>query len=207
MQYRNFLFFQRHCQRMTKFIADSKDHRALKQEKLQPTPWDLFKPWFKPMKVSAKTTLLQEGQVSRTMYFIEKGCLRTWINDDGKEITTQFFFEGEAVSSIESFRTGQPSAYSIESLEPTILQSISQHDFQALMETSPELKKQLEEHLFRRLTQAQQQLYTNLRNSPQQRYEELMMRNPHIVQRVPQHYIASYLGITPVSLSRIRNRR
>src|SRR5690606_38959813 len=67
-----FFFFQRHCQRMTKFIADSKDHRALKQEKLQPTPWDLFKPWFKPMKVSAKTTLLQEGQVSRTMYFIEK---------------------------------------------------------------------------------------------------------------------------------------
>jgi CRP-like cAMP-binding protein len=75
-------------------------------------------------KSLAKTMLLQEGQISRTMFFIEKGCLRTWINNDGKEITTQFFFEGDSVSSIESFRTNQPSLYSIESIEPCILQTI-----------------------------------------------------------------------------------
>lgn len=141
------------------------------------------------------------------MFFIEKGCLRTWINDNGKEITTQFFFEGDGVSSIESFRTNQPSLYSIESLEPCVLQTISQKDFRNVIENSPELRKDFEEHLFRRLFHAQQLFYSHLKNNPQQRYEELIEQHPHIVQRVPQHYIASYLGITSVSLSRIRNRR
>lgn len=169
--------------------------------------WEQFNPYFKQREVPAKTILLAEGQISRTMFFIEKGCLRTWINNDGKEITTQFFFEGDSVSSIESFRTNQPSLYSIESLEPCILNTISQQDFQSIIESSPELKKILEDRLFRRLIQSQQLLYSFLKNNPQKRYEELIEQHPHIVQRVPQHYIASYLGITSVSLSRIRNRR
>jgi|SRR5690606_8712805 len=171
------------------------------------TRWDRFKPLFKQREVPSKTILLQEGQISKTMFFIEKGCLRTWVNNDGKAITTQFFFEGDSVSSIESFRTNQPSLYTIETLEPCVLQTISQKDFQTLIESSSELKKELEEHLFRRLFQSQQLLYSFLKNNPQQRYEELIERHPHIIQRVPQHYIASYLGITSVSLSRIRNRR
>src|SRR5690606_7556741 len=125
----------------------------------------------------------------------------------GKEITTQFFFEGDSVAAIESFRTSQPSLYNIESIEPCILQTISHQDFQNALENSPELKKKLEERLFRRLFQSQQIFYSFLKNNPQKRYEELIERHPHIVQRVPQHYIASYLGITSVSLSRIRNRR
>jgi CRP-like cAMP-binding protein len=169
--------------------------------------WGKFKHLFKRQEVPAKTILLAEGQISRTMFFIEKGCLRTWINNDGKEITTQFFFEGDSVSSIESFRTNQPSLYSIESIEPCILQTISQQDFYNALEHSLELKKKLEDRLFRRLFQSQQLLYSFLKNNPQKRYEELIELHPHIVQRVPQHYIASYLGITSVSLSRIRNRR
>lgn len=169
--------------------------------------WEKFIPYFKQLEVPAKKILLQEGKVSKTMFFIEKGCLRTWVNNDGKEITTQFFFEGDSVSSIESFRTNQPSLYSIESLEPCTLQTISQKDFQSIIENSPELKKEFEEHLFRRLFHSQQLLYSFLKNNPQKRYEELLERHPHIIQRVPQHYIASYLGITSVSLSRIRNRQ
>lgn len=169
--------------------------------------WDIFKQVLKRQEVPAKTILLQEGQISRTMFIIEKGCLRTWINNDGREITTQFFLEGDSVSSIESFRTNQPSLYSIESLEPCVLQTISQKDFKGIIEESPELKKELEEHLFRRLFQSQQLLYSFLKNNPKKRYEELIEKYPQIIQRIPQHYIASYLGITSVSLSRIRNRR
>jgi CRP-like cAMP-binding protein len=168
--------------------------------------WDKFRHYFKQQEVPAKTVLLAEGKISRTMFFIDKGCLRTWVNNGGKEITTQFFFEGDTVSSIESFRTNQPSLYSIESLEPCILQTLSQADFQDIIENSPELKKELEEHLFKRLFHAQQLFYAYLKNNPQKRYAELIEQYPHIVKRVPQHYIASYLGITPVSLSRIRNR-
>ncbi len=169
--------------------------------------WEKLKPFLKKEEAPAKTTLLEEGEISRKMFFIEKGCLRTWVNNDGKDITTRFFFEGDSVSSIESFRTQRPSLYSIESLEPCILQTISQQDFQKFIEQSPELIKEMEEHLFNRLFEAQQLFYTHLKNNPQQRYEELLKLCPHVVQRVPQHYIASYLGITPVSLSRIRNRR
>ena len=166
-----------------------------------------FNHFFKEQEIPAKTILLHEGQISKTMFFIEKGCLRTWINNDGKEITTQFFFEGDGVSSIESFRTNQPSLYSIESLEPCILKTLSQKDFQIILESSPELRKKLEDHLFRRLFQSQQLLYSFLKNKPKKRYDELIKQHPLIIQRVPQHYIASYLGITPVSLSRIRNRQ
>src|SRR5690554_811573 len=165
-----------------------------------------FNHFFKEQEIPAKTILLQEGEISKNMYLIEKGCLRTWINNDGKEITTQFFFEGDSVSSIESFRTNQPSLYSIESIEPCILKTITQKDFLRILERSPGLKMKLEDRLFRRLFQSQQLLYSFLKNNPRQRYEELIETHPHIVQRVPQHYIASYLGITSVSLSRIRNR-
>lgn len=171
------------------------------------TEWKKFSHLLKRQEIPAKTTLLQEGKISKTMFFIEKGCLRTWVNNEGKEITTQFFFEGDSVSSIESFRTNQPSLYSIESLEPCILQTISQKDFQNIIENTPELKTQLEDHLFKRFVQSQQLLYSFLKNNPKQRYEELIEQHPHIIQRIPQHYIASYLGITSVSLSRIRNRR
>ncbi len=169
--------------------------------------WTKFSHYFIRKEIPRKTTLLKEGQISRTMFFIENGCLRTWVNNDGKEITTQFFFEGESVSSIESFRTNLPSLYSIESLEPCILQTISQKDFQELIENSHELGKEIENHLFKRLFQTQQLFYSYLKNNPQKRYEELIEKHPEISQRIPQHYIASYLGITSVSLSRIRNRR
>ena len=169
--------------------------------------WDEFSPLFQQKEIPAKTTLLKEGQISRTIFFIEKGCLRTWMNNNGKDLTTQFFFEGQAVSSIESFKTKQPSLYAIESIEPCILQTISQKDFERVLKNSPDLKEEMETHLFRRFIHCQQLFFSHLKNTPQERYEDLLKTNPEIIKRVPQHYIASYLGITPVSLSRIRNRR
>src|SRR5690606_36758316 len=179
----------------------------MKQNAKKLSNWEIVRPYFKQEEVPCRTILLEEGKVSKKMYFIEKGCLRTWVNNDGKEITTQFFFEGDSVSSIESFRTNQPSLYRIETIEPCVLHTITQKEFQMVVEQSPEIKKRFEEHLFKRLFQTQQLFFSYLKNSPQQRYEDLITQYPHIVQRVPQHYIASYLGITSVSLSRIRNRR
>jgi CRP-like cAMP-binding protein len=169
--------------------------------------WDKFSQYFKRQEIPSKTILLEEGKISKTMFFIEKGCLRTWVNVNGKEITTQFFFEGDKISSIESFRTKQPSLYTIESLEPCVLQTISQKDFQSILESSPEIREEIQEHLYKRLVQSQKLFFSFLKNTPQQRYQELIEKQPQIIQRVPQHYIASYLGITSVSLSRIRNRR
>lgn len=169
--------------------------------------WDQLSHLYKQKEIPAKTTLLEEGKISKTIFIIENGCLRTWVNNNGTDITTQFFFEGQSVSSIESFRTHQPSLYSIESIENCVLQTVSQKDFQMALEESPTLKKEMEEHLFKRFIEVQKYLLSHLRNTPQERYQKLLKSHPEIIIRVPQHYIASYLGITPVSLSRIRNRR
>jgi len=169
--------------------------------------WDRFSHLFKRREISAKTTLLKEGQVSKTAYYIEKGCIRSWFNNNGKDITFQFFFEGEGVSSVESFMTGQPSLFSLESIEPCTIQYISKKDFQFMLDNSTIIKNEVEENIFRRLIFYQHLFLSRIRDTPQQRYQELVSQRPEILQRIPQHYIASYLGITPVSLSRIRNRR
>ncbi len=75
--------------------------------------WDKYKPLVKRIQVPAKTILLNEGEISKKMFLIREGCLRIWFNDDGKDVTVQFFFENEGVSSMESFFTGEPSMFSL----------------------------------------------------------------------------------------------
>lgn len=177
------------------------------QLKLENTAWEEFRPLFKRQEIAAKTILLREGEVSQQAFYIEKGALRVCFNHDGKDITFQFFFEHESVSSIESFRTDQPSLFTIESIEPSIVHTISKKDFQIVLDKSPAIRQQMEEHTFQRLIFYQKLFLSRIKDKPEIRYRELLENNPEILQRVPQHYIASFLGITSVSLSRIRNRR
>jgi len=162
---------------------------------------------FREIEIPAKTILLHEGEVSQNIYFIRKGCLRVWFNSDGKDISFQFFFEGQAVSSFESFLGRKPSMFSIESLEPCSLITIHHKDFKRLIDDIPELKNHFFEIIVGRLSNYANLFLSRIKNNPKKRYDELIENQPEIVQRVPQHYIASYLGITPISLSRIRNRK
>jgi CRP-like cAMP-binding protein len=169
--------------------------------------WEKFRHFFKREEIPAKKVLLKEGRVSEKMFYIEKGCIRLSFNKDGKDITFQFFFEGEGVSSAESFRHNEPSLFSIETIEPCIVHTLNKKDYAVMIERSPLIKQELEEQTFQRLMYYQKMFLSRIKNSPEERYKELMKQSPHILQRVPQHYIASFLGITSVSLSRIRNRK
>jgi CRP-like cAMP-binding protein len=169
--------------------------------------WNEFLYLFKKQQIPARTILLHEGKISRKAFYIEKGCIRLWFNNNGKEVTFQFFFEGQGVSSIESFNTNQSSLFNIETVEPCIIRSITKKDFQIIVNSSPEISKEIQRHIFERLVFYQKLFLSRIKDNPQKRYEELIKTYPKILQRVPQHYVASYLGITPVSLSRIRNRR
>lgn len=169
--------------------------------------WSQFLHLFKEEEVPSKTVLLKEGAISQKAFYIEKGAVRAWFNNDGKDVTFQFFFERQGVSSIESFRTNQPSLLTIETIEPCILHSISKNDFQKILDSSPVIRQQIEEYNFQRLIFYQKLFLSRIKDNPEKRYKELLENNPEIFQRVPQHYIASYLGITSVSLSRIRNRK
>lgn len=166
-----------------------------------------FEPLARKVSFPRKSSLLKEGDICHQILFIEEGSLRSWFNDNGNDITFQFFFEGDFVSSFESLKHNQPSLYNIESITSVSLRSIQRSDFFDAIRQNPELKDAVNDHISSRLYHYQRLFISRIKNSPQQRYEELLQQNPEILERVPQHYIASYLGITPVSLSRIRNKK
>lgn len=161
----------------------------------------------KVLSIPTKTILLEEGKIADRIYLIRKGCLRLFFYNEGKDITFQFFFEGDFVASFDSLYNGTPSLFSLESIEPSEILSIKKEDFYNRIESNHSLRLLYEEKIIERFSFYQHLFLSRIKNTPQQRYEELLNEYPNIIQRVPQHYIASYLGITPVSLSRIRNRR
>nr|WP_295926415.1 Crp/Fnr family transcriptional regulator [uncultured Dyadobacter sp.] len=155
--------------------------------------------------VKKGTILLQEGQKSDDGYFVLKGCIRTYYMIDGEEKTTAFYTEMEALTP-HCVINKAPSQYYVSCVKDTIL-LISNPD----METEMFSKFPKFETLCRILAEeflAKQQINFDefKTSSPEQRYLNLLQKRPDLIQRVPQHQLASYLGIKPQSLSRLRAR-
>ena len=161
--------------------------------------------WYKK-SVLENTTLLYEGEVADKIYFIKKGALRLWNNDDGKDITFQFFFEGQIVASYESFHLGKPSIFTIETIENTDLLVLEKRKLEHLLAESPDLIYLMMNQLSERFIAYTEYFLSRIKESPEKRYISLLEKRPELVRRVPDHYIASFLGITLVSLSRIKKR-
>lgn len=171
--------------------------------------WRKFIGNFERMEVPAKTLLLNEGEVLNNAFYLEKGIVRAWYNNDGKDVTFQFFLENTMFSSLESFKKGLPSMVSFETVEPCILYKITKHDVEAFLEDvyeHPELRTFFMDALFERIFDYMKHFFSFIKDTPQQRYIQLAQQKPEIIKRVPQHYIASYLGITTVHLSRIKSK-
>lgn len=159
-------------------------------------------------EIPAKGLLIKEGALAKKLFFIERGCCRCWFNtDDGKEVTMEFGFEGNFVSSMETIISDEPSWYSVETLEPTVVYSMPIGEFKEKKATSKEYQVAYSAYIEKRLLHYQKLFVSRIKDSPEKRYRELLTQRPEIIRRIPQHYIASFLGITSVSLSRIRNRR
>jgi CRP-like cAMP-binding protein len=157
----------------------------------------------------SRTILLHEGKTAQNYYFVEQGCLRLCFDNNGKDTTVQFFFENEGVASLESFQKNIPSMFTIETVEPTIVQILPKNIFNQMikeLDDNPDFLKALIDISFERQRHYMNEFLSRIRDTPQQRYATLIKERPHIVKRVPQHYIASYLGITSVHLSRIKNK-
>lgn len=170
--------------------------------------WRKFLRSFQRMDVPAKTVLLQEGEISGYAYYIEKGIVRAWYNNDGKDVTFQFFMENTMFSSLESFKKGLPSMVSFETIEPCVLWRISKADADGVLEEvyeDKELRNRFMDSLFERVFDYMKHFFSFIKDTPKQRYLNLAKDRPEIIRRVPQHYIASYLGITTVHLSRIKS--
>lgn len=155
--------------------------------------------------VKKGTTLLKEGQKTKESYFVLKGCIRTYYIIDGEEKTTAFYTEMDALTP-HCVISQTPSEYYISCLEDTIL-TVTNSDMEA--ETNSKFPKfeimcrKLSEELLAKERIDFDEFKTS---SPEQRYLNLMQKRPDLIQRVPQHQLASYLGIKPQSLSRLRSR-
>lgn len=155
--------------------------------------------------VKKGTILLKEGQKSKDSYFVLKGCIRTHYVLDGEEKTTAFYSELDILTP-PCVITKMPSEYYVSCIEETIL-TVSSSDMEAEINTKfpkfEALCRMLSEEL---LAKQRIDFDTFKTSSPEQRYLNLVQSRPDLVQRVPQHQLASYLGIKPQSLSRLRAR-
>lgn len=152
-----------------------------------------------------KVTIVESHKTCRYVYFILKGsCYSYYINAEGEKHAVQFAIEGHWITDQYSFFSGRPGIYTIETLEQTEVLVINRENFEEICKVS-----HLFEHFFRILMQnafvaLQYRLIKTNSEDAEHRYLEFVALYPHFAQRIPQYLIASYLGIKPQSLSRIR---
>ena len=150
------------------------------------------------------TTLVKEGQYSDKTFFIIEGCARAYYLKDGKDISDWFAFENDFISSINSFFQDIPSPHYIELLEDSILLEISRKDVELLSAKYHEFERLSKIIIIKTMLQLQERISSMQFHSAEQKYENLLSIRPNIVQRIALTHIASYIGITLETLSRIR---
>lgn len=156
--------------------------------------------------VPKKFKLTEEGKIARELYFILKGLIRLYYTKDGEEITGFIFREQLFASSYDSFLRQVPSIQTLETLEESDLLVIGYTRMQQLYEELPKMHILARKVAEQRFINAQMMLSSFILDSPEERYRKFEEQHGDLLLRVPHHMIASYLGITPVSLSRIRKR-
>lgn len=186
-------------------MFDNLHKHILAKVKLTDEEFFVVTTFFVPKKLRRKQFLLQAGDVCKYLAFVSKGCLRSYsVNEKGEENIVQFAVEDWWITDLKSFLTNEPAVYNIDALEDSELLLIDKASQDKLYNTIPKI-----EHYFRILlensnTAAQKRISDFISASAEDRYLNFLKTYPKLVQRIPQSQIASYLGIKPQSLSRIR---
>jgi CRP-like cAMP-binding protein len=158
---------------------------------------------FKPIKVKKNELLLQEGKICRDFVFVQEGCLRLYYIDKEVEVSVWFAFGGSSAIDIYSFISEKPSGYFIQAIEDSEVFYLPKMDLLSLYQLYPKMQEMMRNfwedavlNLIDRFTALQ-------RDSAEKRYLDLLSKPPYL-QKIPQKYLASFIGVTPTSLSRIR---
>ena len=160
-----------------------------------------------PRKILRHQYLLQEEQISDFIGFVVKGCLRQFrIDDSGQEHIMRFTVENWWVSDFESFLSGRPSKCHIEALEDSELLVFRKEKFDTLIRTIPNFKSLIDKLAAKNFEVHQARIYSNISESAEQRYNNFVNTYPSIMQRVPLHMVASFLGLSRETLGRVRKR-
>lgn len=168
---------------------------------------ELFCSLLRPKKLRKRQYLLQEGDVSRYETFVDKGLLRTYyLDDNGIEHIIQFSMENWWTNDLVSFNTGKPSKLSIDALEDSELFQLDKPGMELLFERVPKFEKFYRLQFQNALIAISNRLISHLAESAEERYLELVGHCNGMDDRIPLKYIASYLGVTPEFLSRLRRK-
>jgi len=167
---------------------------------------EIIMPYFENKEFKKKTILLNVGTVSNEVFYIINGCIRLYCEKGGEELSTYFFTENMFAGSYDSFIARKPSKVAIETLEECEVLILTHESQENLYKVFPKMNEFIRKALEARFVLLHDLFISYLLNSPEERYLTLLKERPELLQRIPQHQIASFLGITPVSLSRIRNR-
>ena len=152
------------------------------------------------------TTILKEGEVCTKCFFVLSGCVRQYQLVNGEEKTTAFFIEGQAAVLYSSYLEGRPSEYYLSCVEDCILTIGTREQEQKLHNQYPKLEYLIHTLMPQDYSKVQDRLASLINNNPEERYQILMKTQPELLDRVPLNQIASYIGVTPESFSRIRKR-
>ena len=168
---------------------------------------DFIETHIENVEVKKGTLLLRNGEVCSNFYFVTKGMLRSYYFSDGKEVTNWFALENDFATSIFSFLSGKNGYENIETLEDTTIEMLSSNTLQDLYLQFPETERAGRLIMENYSIQLEERLINIQFKSAKDRYELLMKKYPEIILRAPLGAIASYLGITQETLSRIRGSK
>ncbi|WPP49341.1 Crp/Fnr family transcriptional regulator [Catalinimonas niigatensis] len=169
--------------------------------------WLAMQSILKPKRLARHEHFLVQGQVCRQLGFIAKGYVRLYYLVGDAEITKDFNFEDEFCGSYASFISESPALFNVIAMEPVHLYTIPRDKLMVLYENHCCWQKLGRISMEKMFVRKEQREASFLLDSPEERYQKLLKEAPHWVQRIPLKYLASYLGMAPETLSRIRKKR
>ncbi|MEQ9289599.1 MAG: Crp/Fnr family transcriptional regulator [Cyclobacteriaceae bacterium] len=156
------------------------------------------------VKIKKNHDLQSIGQTCKTIYFVQQGAARIYYFKDGKEVTEYFAFENDLIIRAESLFTGKPSHKAIQAISDTDFVAIPAHRLFALFDQHRDIERLFRKIVERSYVDTINRLESLQFHTAEERYHSLIEKSPEVVKQIPLKHIASYLGITQVSLSRIR---
>lgn len=168
--------------------------------------WEAFANVWEPISIGRKVNLTSPGQIENYTYFVLDGYQRVYhLDEQGRESTVIFTYEGDFGGVLDSFLLSMPSSYYYETLSKSELIRCNSSDFELVLASRPNLRKVIDKILYFAISGMMSRLVELQTYSSEQKFVNLIKRSPHVLQKIPHKYLANYIGIDPTNFSKLMN--